>query len=114
MHCSILSNTVLLGSMRRASQMALPGSKSTSQYRGVTWNSIISKWVAVAWDRDAKKARAIGFFDTEEQVCLSYDPSSCAMDPNSASRHPISFSVQLPKCVAHSCSGSEPVDPGKQ
>lgn len=48
--------------------MALPGSKSTSKYKGVTWNSLVSKWAAVTWDWDSKKARPIGFFDTEEQV----------------------------------------------
>lgn len=66
--CDALNLTVFMLSLCRGSQMALPGSKSTSKYKGVTWNSLVSKWAAVTWDWDAKKARPIGFFDTEEQV----------------------------------------------
>ena len=48
--------------------MALPGSRSSSQYRGVTWNGPMSKWAAVVWNSDTKKPQHLGFFDIEEEV----------------------------------------------
>lgn len=48
--------------------MTLPGSRSSSLYRGVTWNGAISKWAAVVWNSDTKKPQHLGFFDIEEQV----------------------------------------------
>lgn len=47
--------------------------KRTSKYRGVSWNSAGSKWVAVLWDRGLKRARHIGTFDSELDAARAYD-----------------------------------------
>ncbi|BDA43997.1 probable AP2-like ethylene-responsive transcription factor CRL5 [Coccomyxa sp. Obi] len=65
-------SNIALGAEREA-QMALPGSRSSSQYRGVTWNGAVGKWAAVVWNSDTKKPQHLGFFDIEEQAARAYD-----------------------------------------
>ena len=50
--------------------------KRTSKYRGVSWNSAGSKWVAVLWDRGLKRARHIGTFDSELDAARAYDQAA--------------------------------------
>uniref|UniRef100_A0A7S3QSY1 AP2/ERF domain-containing protein n=1 Tax=Dunaliella tertiolecta TaxID=3047 RepID=A0A7S3QSY1_DUNTE len=51
----------------------------TSQYKGVSWNSACSKWVAVLWDRELKRARHIGSFESEEDAARAYDREAIKM-----------------------------------
>ncbi|KAK9833931.1 hypothetical protein WJX74_010135 [Apatococcus lobatus] len=53
--------------------------KRTSKYRGVSWNSAGSKWVAVLWDRSLKRARHIGTFDSELDAARAYDQAACQL-----------------------------------
>lgn len=54
--------------LSRDAPVPLPGCRVTSRYKGVTWNSVAGKWLAVIWDHEAKKTHQIGYFDTEDQV----------------------------------------------
>ena len=56
-----------------------PALKVTSQYKGVSWNSACSKWVAVLWDRELKRARHIGSFESEEAAARAYDREAIRM-----------------------------------
>ena len=47
--------------------------------QGVSWNSACSKWVAVLWDRQLKRARHIGSFLTEEEAAKAYDRKALEM-----------------------------------
>jgi len=49
------------------------GARATSRFRGVSWNVACAKWVAVLWDRAAKKARHVGSFDDEVEAARAYD-----------------------------------------
>lgn len=51
----------------------------TSQYKGVSWNSACSKWVAVLWDRELKRARHIGSYESEEDAARAYDKEALRM-----------------------------------
>ncbi|MEW5302671.1 MAG: hypothetical protein WDW36_005432 [Sanguina aurantia] len=53
--------------------------KVTSQYKGVSWNSACSKWVAVLWDRELKRARHIGSYESEEEAARAYDREATRM-----------------------------------
>lgn len=63
---------------------ARPGPKVTSQYKGVSWNSACSKWVAVLWDRELKRARHIGSFEKEVDAARAYDKEALRMLGNEA------------------------------
>lgn len=41
--------------------------------QGVSWNSACGKWVAVLWDRNLKRARHLGSFESEEDAARAYD-----------------------------------------
>ncbi|GLI64039.1 hypothetical protein VaNZ11_007199, partial [Volvox africanus] len=56
-----------------------PGTRVTSQYKGVSWNSACSKWVAVLWDRELKRARHIGSYESEEDAARAYDKEALRM-----------------------------------
>jgi hypothetical protein len=56
-----------------------PAIRVTSQYKGVSWNSACSKWVAVLWDRELKRARHIGSFESEEDAARAYDREAIKM-----------------------------------
>ncbi|KAG1679682.1 hypothetical protein FOA52_006201 [Chlamydomonas sp. UWO 241] len=62
-----------------AKSRAAGGSKITSQFKGVSWNSACSKWVAVLWDRELKRARHIGSFESEEDAARAYDREALKM-----------------------------------
>lgn len=55
------------------------GPKVQSQYKGVSWNSACSKWVAVLWDRELKRARHIGSYESEEAAAKAYDKEALKM-----------------------------------
>ena len=47
----------------------VPGTHLTSVYKGVSWSGPEqNRWLAVAWDREARTPRPIGSFATEEEV----------------------------------------------
>ena len=58
---------------------ASSGHKITSQYKGVSWNSACSKWVAVLWDRELKRARHIGSYESEEDAARAFDREAIKM-----------------------------------
>eukprot|EP00775_Hariotina_reticulata_P002944 gene2944-3229_t len=49
------------------------GGKPVSQYKGVSWSSSCSRWVAVIWDRVERKARHLGVFNSEEEAARAFD-----------------------------------------
>eukprot|EP00798_Chlamydomonas_sp_ICE-L_P011111 gene11111-18734_t len=61
------------------SQRGGGGLRVTSQYKGVSWNSACSKWVAVLWDRELKRARHIGSYESEEDAARAYDREAIKM-----------------------------------
>ncbi|KAJ9523853.1 hypothetical protein QJQ45_020050, partial [Haematococcus lacustris] len=63
----------------RGSHKSGSGTRVTSQYKGVSWNSACSKWVAVLWDRELKRARHIGSFESEEAAARAYDREAIKM-----------------------------------
>lgn len=48
--------------------MDVPGTKTTSQYRGVSWNKAIGQWMAVVWNFQERKTQIVGNYATEIEV----------------------------------------------
>lgn len=46
----------------------VPGTKTTSQYRGVSWNKAIGQWMAVVWNFQERKTQIVGNYATEIEV----------------------------------------------
>ena len=72
---SIISKAVVLLSRLNA---ALPGSKTTSQYRGVSWNGSVGVWTSMMWNPVTRKAQHIGNYDSEVEVSVLFCASSKA------------------------------------
>ena len=46
----------------------MPGTKTTSQYRGVSWNESTGQWMAVVWNFQKRKTQLVGHYLTEAEV----------------------------------------------
>ena len=57
---------------------ALPGTKTTSQYRGVSWNGSTGVWTSMMWNPVTRKAQHIGNYNTELEVSALFCASSKA------------------------------------
>lgn len=49
-------------------RVVLPGTKMSSIYRGVSWNAVMGKWMAVVWNPQDRKAQHIGNYRSEMEV----------------------------------------------
>ena len=58
--------------------MDVPGTKTTSQYRGVSWNKAIGQWMAVVWNFQERKTQIVGNFPTEIEVRRGKLPETAA------------------------------------
>jgi hypothetical protein len=50
-----------------------PGGKTSSDYRGVSWNKGRSAWAAILWNPQTKRTQHIGLYVSEEDAARAYD-----------------------------------------
>ena len=50
--------------------MEAPGTQTTSQSRGVSWNKAIGQWMAVVWNFQERKTQIVGNYASEIEVSL--------------------------------------------
>ena len=52
--------------------MEVPGTKTTSQYRGVSRNKAIGQWMAVVWNFQERKTQIVGNYASEIEVSSAH------------------------------------------